>query len=72
MGLCDDAIAALERDLAGDDDDSGSSSSDDESDDGSASSGDDDGAVAPAVVAEGVLASLRDERIASRLGHGSR
>ncbi|KAH8094270.1 hypothetical protein JL720_4264 [Aureococcus anophagefferens] len=46
-----------------------SSSSDDESDDGSASSGDDDGAVAPAVVAEGVLASLRDERIAPLAPH---
>ena len=69
MGLCDDAIAALEHDLAGDDDDSGSSSSYDESDDGSASSSDDDGAVAPAVVAEGVLASLRDERIAPLAPH---
>ena len=54
MGLVDDEIARLEKELA---QDSGSDSSDD-SDDSS------DGGVACEVVADGVLASLEQERIA--------
>ena len=64
MGLCDDEIARLEAELAEDDE---------SSDDGSSSGGDDDDEdeddVAPAVVADGVLASLREERIAPLPSH---